>query len=413
MKSDRKKHILIISQYFYPETFRINDMAVEWVKRGYRVTVLTGIPNYPMGKYFDGYDLKHRRRETWNGVNIIRIPIIARGSSRNKIINAMGMIANYISFVISGKFWVRKSNIGADLVYTFEVSPMTQALIGVAYSKRYHVPHYLYVTDLWPENVETVTGIHNKIIIGSIQKMVDYIYMNTERIFTCSRSFISKIEARGIEKNKIEFWPQYAEDFYKPLPLEDELIPRDGIINLIFAGSVGYAQGLDILVEASAKLKSENILVRFVIIGDGRYLSEFQNNISKKKVDDYFLFIPRQPMSEVPKYLAFADALLITLAKSDVFAITLPSKTQSCFACGKPIIVSADGEIQDVVKEAGAGLCCSAEDIDGFVNIVKEFLMLNDADKGRMASNALEYSQNHFDKERLMSRLDEVFSPGM
>lgn len=411
----KQKHILIITQYFYPETFRINDMAREWVKRGYKVTVLTGIPNYPMGKYYEGYDRKHRTRENWNGVNIIRIPLIARGNSSNKLMNAIGMTANYFSFVVSGRKWVRSKeaqNLHADLVYTFEVSPMTQALIGVWYRKRYHVPHYLYVTDLWPENVESVTGIHNKLIINPIQRMVDHIYNNADRIFTCSKSFIPKIKARGVSEGKIEYWPQYAEEFYKPVTPEGNLLTRDGVFNLVFAGSVGYAQGLNILVKAAVTLKNDDIQARFNIIGDGRYLDTLQESIRTDNVERYFTFIPRQPAEEISKYLAFADALLITLSKNEVFSITLPAKVQSCFACGKPIIVSADGEAQNAVNEAKAGLCSDAEDLDGFVENIKTIINLSKQQRDEMGNNALKYAAAHFDKNKQMDRLDEVFKNG-
>lgn len=411
----KKKHILIISQYFYPETFRINDMACEWVKRGYKVTVLTGIPNYPMGKYYEGYDRKHKTRETWNDVNIIRIPLIARGNSSNKLLNALGMAANYFSFVYSGRKWVKSKEaeqLHVDLVYTFEVSPMTQAKIGVWFKKRYGVPHYLYVTDLWPENVESVTGIHNSLIINPIQRMVDNIYKNTDYIFTCSKSFIPRIEKRGVSKDKIEYWPQYAEEFYRPLQPEGDLIPKDGVINFVFAGSVGYAQGLDILVKAAEKLKLDSVFIRFNIIGDGRYLDTLQNCIKTSNVGDYFNFIPRRPAEEISNYIAFADALLITLAKNDVFAITLPAKVQSCFACGKPIIVSADGEAQLAVNEAKAGMCSDAEDVEGFVMNIKAFIGMSQEQRNELSRNALEYAMAHFDKKKQMDRLDEVFAQG-
>ncbi|MEI3279794.1 MAG: NAD-dependent epimerase/dehydratase family protein [Eubacterium ramulus] len=187
-----KKHILVVSQYFYPEQFRINDMCQEWIKRGYKVTVLTGIPNYPMGKFYEGYGYAKRRREVWNGIDIIRIPLIARGSS------SIGMVANYSSFVVSGFVKNLLSNIKADYVFTFEVSPMTQALIGCWYAKKHHVPHYLYVQDLWPENVITVTGISNPAIIKPIDKMVDYIYKNTDEIFATSPSFVEAICNREV-----------------------------------------------------------------------------------------------------------------------------------------------------------------------------------------------------------------------
>lgn len=403
----KKFHILVITQYFYPETFRINDIAMEWVKRGYKVTVLTGIPNYPQGKFFEGYDYHNRRRELWNGVEIIRIPLIPRGSS------SIGMIINYLSFVVSGFLWKSMTDIRADFVFTFEVSPMTQALIGCWYKKKYHVPHYLYVTDLWPENVESVTGIHCKAVIYPIQKMVDYIYKNCDRILTCSQRFIEPISKRGIKKERIEFWPQYAEDFYKPVKKEILLeIPQDGMLNLVFAGNVGYAQGLDILVKAAQLLKSENQYVRFNIIGEGRFLPKLQELIVKNKLDNYFNLMPRKAAEEIPKYLALADALLITLSKSDVFSITIPSKTQSCMACGRPILVSADGEVQDIIREADAGLCSDAEDVRGLVGNIKIFMNLSTDRRNQLALNALHYSEIHFNKEQLLKRLDEIFKIG-
>ena len=399
----KKPHILVISQYFYPETFRINDMASEWVKRGYRVTVLTGIPNYPMGRFFEGYSYSKRRYETWKGVKIIRIPVIPRGSSN------IGMVMNYCSFVISGWCWKMVNRLNADLVFTFEVSPMTQAMIGCWCAKKFHVPHYLYVTDLWPENVESVTGIHSKIVITPIQWMVDYIYRHTDRILTSSQSFVKKIEKRGVSSDKIEFWPQYAEDFFIPIEKSGNLLPQDGVLNLVFAGSVGFAQGLDILVKAALVFKKEELVIRFNIIGDGRYLEELKKKISVAQVECYFNFIPRKPVEEIPQYLAHADALLLTLSKSNVFAITLPAKTQSYFACGKPIIVSADGEIQDVINDAQAGICSNAEDVTGLVKSIKRFMEMKEEEREQMGINALKYSHSHFDKERLMGRLDKIF----
>ena len=243
------KHILIVSQYYYPETFRINDIAKEWIARGYRVSVVTGIPNYPAGSFYKGYGWFKRRKENISGVDIIRLPIIARGNS------SIGLVFNYFSFVVSGFFWALFTGLKADYVYTYEVSPMTQALVGVWFAKRRKIPHYIYVTDLWPDNVEIITGIKNKFIIGSIQKMVDYIYKNSKKIFTSSRSFIDAIKAGGVVEEKIEFWPQYAEDFYKPVEKTEGLLPEDGAFNMVFAGNIGKAQGLDVLVGAARILK--------------------------------------------------------------------------------------------------------------------------------------------------------------
>ncbi len=402
------KHILLISQYFYPETFRVNDMACEWVKRGYKVTVLTGIPNYPMGKYFEGYDRKHRTRETWNGVDIIRIPLIARGNSFNKLMNAAGMAANYFSFVISGKKWVKSKeakDLHADLVFTVEVSPMTQALIGVWYGKRYKVPTYLYVQDLWPENVETVTGIHNRAIIGPIDKMVDKIYRETGTIFTTSPSFVEAIVNRKVpvDKKKVYYWPQYAEGFYRPLPPQHaEEIPDDASYKIAFTGNIGTAQGLDVLPRAAALLKNEN--VKFVIVGDGRYQAEFERQISELGVREKFIMIPRVPAEKIPNILSACDAGFISFNKTALWENTIPAKLQSYMACGKAIIASASGETKRIIEEAGCGICCEIGNAEALVKGIEKMMK---ADSIKMGGKARQYFEEYFDKKKLMDKMDE------
>ena len=398
-------HILVVSQYFHPETFRINDMACEWVKRGYKVTVLTGIPNYPMGKYFDGYDRKHRTHEIWNGVNIIRIPLIPRGNSKSKLLNAIGMTANYISFVRSGKKWVKSkeaAGLHADLVFTFETSPMTQALIGVWYGKRYNVPTYLYVQDLWPENVETVTGIHNKTIIGPIDKMVDKIYRETGTIFTTSPSFVKAIVGRRVpvDKNKVHYWPQYAEEFYRPLEKKEvEGIPREGY-KIAFTGNIGTAQGLDVLPKA-AKLVDG---VKFIIVGDGRYQPEFERKIDEVGVRDKFIMVPRVPAERVPEILSACDAGFISFKKNPLWENTIPAKLQSYMACGKAIIASASGETKRVIEEAGCGVCTEIGDEKKLADGIREIMK---ADSVGMGKKARKYFEEKFDKKKLMDEMDE------
>lgn len=399
-----KPHVLLVSQYFYPENFRVNDIATEWVKRGYKVTVLTGIPNYPQGQYYDGYSKTEKREEDWNGIHIIRLPIEPRRTG------SVNLAKNYMSFVAQGRKWVRNNNVKADIVFSYEVSPMTQALVSVWYSRKRNIPHVLYVTDLWPENVEIITGIHNKAFLGAIQKMVDYIYKNSSKILTSSNSFIKAIERRKVDKSKIEFWPQYAEDFYKPVDrIDTSEIPNDELCNFVFAGNIGFAQGLGILPTVAEKLKNENIRVRFNIIGDGRFMPELRELIKKLNVEEYFNFIERKPAEEIPPYLAAADGLLITLSKSEVFSITIPAKTQSCMACGKPILVSADGEVQEIIKEANAGLCSDSEDADTLADNIRTFLKLTKEERMRLGENALKYSAKHFNKNRLLDRIEEIF----
>lgn len=402
-----KKHILVVSQYFHPEQFRINDICTEWVKRGYKVTVLTGIPNYPQGKFYEGYDLNHNRTEEWNGVKIIRIPLVARGN------NAIGLAMNYMSFVMSGFIWNTFTKIRADIVFNYEVSPMTQVLVGVWYAKKNHIPCYLYVTDLWPDNVEIVSGIHNKQFLGAINRMVNYIYRHCEKIFTSSESFIEKLAERGVPRNKLAFWPQYAEDFYVPCEGNGDKdlnavtgIPSDGIFNIVFAGNIGYAQGLGVLIEAAELLKIKKIPVRFNIIGDGRYKKEMMEKVQLKQVVQFFHFIGRQPAADIPKFLAAGDAALICLAKSEVFSMTIPAKTQSCLACGMPIIVSADGEIRRIVEKAECGYTSPSGDSKMLAENIIKIVSLDKTQIAAMGQRALHYYRSNFDKAELMDAMD-------
>lgn len=402
-----RKHILVISQYFYPEQFRINDICTEWVKRGYKVTVITGIPNYPQGNFFDGYGFFKNRNETYNGINVIRIPLIPRGD------NAIMLSLNYLSFVFSGFLWNLFTKIKADYVFIYEVSPMTQALPGVWYAKKRKIPCYLYVTDLWPENVEIVSGIKNQKILNGVGLMVDYIYKRCDKIFTSSESFIQAILDRGVPEEKLDFWPQYAEDYYRPLERRDVSvpeIPNDNRFNVIFAGNIGYAQGLDILPQVAKFLSESNVKIRFNIVGDGRYKKVLMDEVDTLHISDYFNFIDKQPADRISEFMAVNDASLISLSKSKVFSITLPAKTQSCLACGIPIIVSADGEIQSVIKNAEAGLCSDAGDAKGLAENLKRLVNMSSDSREYMSQNAISYYKEYFDKNTLLNKMDMWFA---
>lgn len=401
------KHILVIAQYFYPEQFRINDICTEWVKRGYKVTVITGIPNYPQGKYYEGYGLSKKRRESYNGIDIIRIPLVPRGN------NAIMLVLNYISFVVSGFFWSMFTKIKADCVFIFEVSPMTQALPGIWYARRRKIPCYLYVQDLWPENVEIITGIKNKYVIGAIGKIVDYIYSRCNRIFTTSKSFIKSINTRGVPIDKIEYWPQYAEDFYKPLKKNDiAKIPGDGVFSIIFAGNIGNAQGLDILPRAAALIKNQNknINIRFNIVGDGRYKNELINLVERMGLKEMFNFIAKQPEIRIPELMASNDAAFLSLADNPLFAMTIPAKLQSYLACGIPIIATAEGETRQIIEESNSGVCSFPGNAEQLAQNIIELSLKSKDELKKLGENARKYYDNNFNKKVLLDRMDKYFN---
>lgn len=398
-----KKHILIISQYFYPEQFRINDIALEWVKRGYKVSVLTGIPNYPLGKFYNGYGWFTKRKEIWNGINIIRIPLFPRGKKTS------GLILNYISFVVSGFFWKCFSKLKADLVFTFEVSPMTQALIGVWYAKKHKIPNYLYVQDLWPENVEIVTGIHSKVVIEPISKMVNYIYKNCNKIFATSPSFVTEIRKRIPDsKNNVIYWPQYAEEFYRPLPQKNmSEIVDDNRFKIIFTGNIGKAQGLEILPLAAKNLKDNGINnIAFFIVGDGRQKAQLESDIQALGVEDMFCLIGYQPTEKIPELLAACDVAFVSFANNPLLKNTIPAKLQSYMACGMPILASAAGETERIIYEARCGICCEIGNATVLANGINE---LRSSNLTEMSRNSRTYFKKHFQKQDLMDEMDAYF----
>ncbi len=406
MDNGLKKHILVIAQYFYPEQFRINDICSEWVKRGYKVTVITGIPNYPQGKYYEGYGLFKKRKEFYNGIEIIRIPLIPRGN------NSIMLALNYLSFVVSGFFWKVFTRIKADYVFIFEVSPMTQALPGVWYAKRRKIPCYLYVQDLWPENVEIITGVTNKHIIGAIGKMVDYIYAHCTKIFTTSNSFVKSIANRGVPEEKIEYWPQYAEDFYIPLEKTSiQEIQDYDAFNIIFAGNIGNAQGLDILPKTAVLLKEKKLhrKIRFNIVGDGRYKPTLDELVNSNNVSDMFNFIPKQPATRIPEFMAANDAAFLCLTNSPLFAMTIPAKLQSYMACGISVIASADGETDQIITESKAGVCSPAGDAQKLAEVIIELSSKSHEQLNQLGTRSREYYDSNFNKQELLNRMDKYF----
>jgi Glycosyltransferase len=395
-----------VSQYFYPEQFRINDICSEWVNKGYKVTVVTGIPNYPAGKFFDGYSWFKGRKESYNGIEIIRIPLIPRGG------NPLMLALNYFSYMISGYFWKMFTKVEADLVFINQLSPIMQALPGVWYAKRKKVPCYMYVQDLWPESLEIITGIKNKYAIGAISKIVDYVYSRCTRIFTTSNSFIKAIEERGVPSEKLEYWPQYAEDFYIPLEKGSHpSIPEDSAFNIVFTGNIGVAQGLDILPKAAMILKQERLSrkIRFNLVGDGRYKRELIEIVNSNQVSDMFNFIDKQPAHHIPDILAACDAAFLSLSDSPLFAVTIPAKIQSYMACGIPIIASANGETRRIISEADAGLSSPAEDVMKLVRCIIELSEKPPNELKQLGINARAYYDKNFNKNMLLRKMDSYF----
>ncbi len=260
-------NILIVTQYFYPENFRVNDLATEFKNRGHEITVLTGIPNYPAGKYYNGYGIVKNNRETYKGIKIFRSPLIPRGSG-----SSVRLALNYISFIIGSIFTslilLRKKY---DIIFVFEPSPITVCLPAIFIKKIKKIPICFWVLDLWPESVVSAGNLKTGLIPKILNPLVKFIYKHSDKILVSSRGFINSIEEKGINKNKVNFFPQWAEPIFKPLKPERILLSSISTNDFIvmFAGNIGEAQDFPSILEA-AKLLREYTDIHWVILGDGR-----------------------------------------------------------------------------------------------------------------------------------------------
>ena len=387
--------ILIVTQYFYPETFRVNTLAKELVSRGNEVTVLTGYPQYPQGEIYEGYGFDKPYEKVWNGVKIERVKMRPRGH------NAIGMLLNCITFVTEGNKWVKRCTEKFDAVYVFEVSPVTVGLPALKYKKKFGAPVFFNVQDLWPENVEEILGIHNKLIIGTINKIVDKIYRESDKILCSSNGFVENIANRGVSRDKLVFWPQFCEkpDFTNA---DKPNCYDENYFNIVFTGNIGDAQGLDLLVDAATLLKDE--AVRWYIVGDGRAKERLEKRVMDERLTDSVFFIGRVSEMEANNYVRFADCAYLSFKDSELFDLTIPAKLQTYLACGTPILGAVGGDSARIIEEAGCGLVCEKNG-QNVVAAVGTFLQLPVEEREKMGYCAETYFSWHFQADNLLRTL--------
>lgn len=388
--------ILVVTQYFFPENFRINQLCLDLKERGHKITVLTGKPNYPQGEYFDGYSFKGNDDEIWNGIPIKRVPL----RSRKK--GAVNLILNYASFVWNGNKGIRKLKNEYDLIYVFEVSPMTVALPAIKFKKKTGIPIVINIQDLWPENIIAVTGINNKIVIGLINKLVDYISKHCDCILCASPSFVDKIKDRIKAKEKVKYWPQYS---IVSKSKNNENIFDSTKFNIVFTGNIGEAQGIDLAIKTAKELENENIHWHF--IGNGRNKEKLELLVQKLFLEDKVTFHGFKPEKEIPKYLADASAALLILKPNPVFEMTIPAKLQTYLSCGVPILGCVSGEGKKIIDEANCGITADQISVEALTEATKLMLNLEKKKLDEFKRNSLNFGEKNFNRKILLDKLED------
>lgn len=386
-------NILVICQYYKPEPFAISDICESLVKEGHNVTVVTGIPNYPMGKIYKGYRFFKKRKENISGVNIHRCFTIGRRSG------AIWRVINYFSFAISSILFINTLKGDFDVVFVNQLSPVLMAEAALKYKKKHNKKLVLYCLDLWPESL-IIGGIKpDSLIYNIFKKISQKLYSGADKILITSKSFAEYFSSVfGIKET--HYLPQFADTMFS---IENCKKEPDGNIDLLFAGNIGKVQSIDTIIKAAA-LTTDIKNLKWHIVGDGSEL-EHCKSLAKAISAENVVFHGRKPLSEMPDIYSKADAMLITLKDESVIAKTLPGKVQSYMAAGKPIIGAIGGETQLVINEAECGFCGDPEDAEQLSQNVRAFIACEN--KTELALNSREYYEKNFLKEKFIKDLEK------
>lgn len=384
--------ILVVCQYYHPEPFRISDICEEMVRRGHSVTVVTGVPNYPEGVTYPGYEKRQNRYQELGGVKVHRCFTIPR---KTGIVYRM---LNYYSYAFSSARYVKKLPDDFDVVLVYQLSPVMMAQAAITYCRKYRKPLMMYCLDLWPESLIAGGIRRGSAIYRLFHHISGRIYSRMDEILVTSRMFCDYLEEQfGIPQRKIKYLPQYADDVFDVLPTERQ---KENF-HFTFAGNIGELQNVEVLLQAAELLEEEP--VTFHIVGGGTDLERMQRLAREKRLDNV-VFYGRRPLEEMPRFYRMSDAMLITLKADPVLSYTLPGKIQSYMAAGKPIIGAINGETAQVVAEARCGFCGEAENPLMLAENVKRFVSCED--RARLGRNARAYYARYFEKQSFMDMLE-------
>jgi len=408
MQARRPLNILIVTQYFWPENMRINDLAEGMVSKGHRVTVLTGIPNYPEGHVFPAFKKNPEQFAHYDGVDVVRVPMVVRGKRR------VTLALNYLSFFISasviGSFKLRRRDF--DAVFVYGVSPIMAAIPAILIGKMKKAPVFVWVLDLWPDSLRAVGVTKNNVVLGVVGKCVSWIYDRTDYLLVQSKAFVENVRRyckKPIEDARILYFPSWAEDAFSNDCEPSDLLRKDAsVFTIVFAGNIGDAQDFPSILQAVERLRTHQLPVRWVIVGDGRAGSWLAQQVAQRGLDNVHL-LGRHPLEKMPALFAVADALLVSLKTHDVFAKTIPGKVQAYLASGRPIIAMLDGEGARGIHEAQAGRTCASGDASGLAAIVQEMAGMHKDQREAMGRAGKNFYREHFSRERLFRQLEQHF----
>ncbi|WP_148717337.1 glycosyltransferase family 4 protein [Chitinolyticbacter meiyuanensis] len=396
--------ILVVSQYFWPENFRVNDLVQAWCEAGHSVTVLTGLPNYPQGEVFADYIASPERYKDFHGAKVIRTPLIARGTG------GLRLMANYASFAISaciaGAWHLRKQSF--DVIFVFEPSPVTVGLPAILLRRLKRAPVVFWALDLWPETLAAVGVVRSSHMLAVVGMLVKFIYRRCDVLLGQSKGFLPSLRRYAGNAADIRFFPSWAEDVFgcesEPAP---ELAKDPAFFTILFAGNVGEAQDFPAVLAAAELLRERP--VRWVIVGDGRMTDWLKQEVERRGLEQQVLLLGRYPVERMPSFYAHADALLVSLKSDPVFALTIPGKVQSYLLSGVPVLAMLDGEGARVIDEAEAGIAVPAGKAADLADAISRMAAMPEEHRAQMGRCGRTYALREFDRATLLKQLEQCF----
>ena len=394
--------ILVVTQYFWPENFRINDLVSEFCSLGHEVTVLTGQPNYPSGIVFPEFKLNPSAYASFESASVFRVPVIARGKG------GIGLILNYASFVMSATIfglW-RLRGCKFDVTFVFEPSPITVGLPAIFLSYIKRAPLAFWVLDLWPETLDAIGAVRSRYILKAIGSLVTFIYNRCDLILAQSKSFIPQIRQYCQKEIKVEYFPSWSDATfdYSIVDLAEEVPAAEGVFSIMFAGNIGDAQDFPAILDAAEVVKGDGG-IRWLIVGEGRASEWVRSEVIRRGLEHCFLLLGNYPVDRMPSFYKHADALLVSLKAESIFAMTIPGKLQSYLAAGIPILAMLNGEGAEIIRRSGAGISSPAGDGFALATAVIHMANMNIEERLKMGRAGLALSEEEFNRRALISKL--------
>ena len=399
--------ILLITQWFDPEpTFKGLLFAKELIKNGHEVEVITGFPNYPGGKVYDGYKIKSLQKECMEGVDVARVALYPSHDS-----SALKRVLNYGSFFVTSLFFGLFKAKKADVIYAYN-PPLTTTLSAVIFGKIRKIPVIIDIQDLWPDTLTATGMLNNKVALNIISKLCNFTYRGAKEIVVLSPGFKNRLIERGVPEDKITVIHNWCDETaLSGVTPNSNCLPDNGF-NIVFAGNIGKAQGVESIVDAAEIVSANKLNVNIIFVGDGISVAGAKQRVAEKKLTNVF-FIPRVPMSQVGEILSASDALLVHLNDNDLFKITIPSRTQAYLAAGKPILMGVSGDASDLIEQSKAGFVCKPNNPQSLANAIDELVGLSPEELTIKGENAKSFYYDNLSLSAGVFKFLGVFKKAM